>query len=52
MKFASCRNTDIRDIFMLMPQAKDINWIKEEVSKRYEFKDRLEKIKGKVASKY
>ncbi|MBI3036120.1 hypothetical protein HYY71_07410, partial [Candidatus Woesearchaeota archaeon] len=36
-KFVSCRSTDIRDIFMLMPQAKDIKWIKEEISKRCDF---------------
>lgn len=50
MKFASCRNTDIRDIFMLIPQAKDISWIKEEVSKRYDFKDRFNKVKDKITS--
>ena len=50
MKFASCRNADIRDIFMLIPQAKDIDWIKEEVSKRYDFKNRFDKVKDKVTS--
>ena len=50
MKIASCRNADIRDIFMLMPQAKNIYWIKEEISKRYDFNNRLDKIKDKVTS--
>ena len=50
MKFASCRNADIRDIFMLMPKASDIDWIKEEISKRYDFKSRFGKVKEKVIS--
>lgn len=49
-KLVSCRSTDIRDVFMLMPQAKDIEWIKEEVSKRYDFKDRFKKVKDKITS--
>ncbi len=51
MKMISCRNTDIRDIFMLMPKAEKIEWIKEEVSNRYLLKDRLEKIKETINSK-
>ena len=50
MKFISCRTADIRDVFMLMPQAKDVNWIKKEISKRYEFKNRFGKIKDKITS--
>lgn len=50
MKLISCRTVDIRDIFMLMPQAKDISWIKKEISNRYDFKDRFEKIRDKIAS--
>lgn len=50
MKFVSCRTTDIRDVFMLMPQAKDINWIKKEISNRYDFKGRFEKIRDKITS--
>lgn len=50
MKFISCRAADIRDVFMLMPQAKDINWIKNEISNRYDFKDRFEKIRDKITS--
>jgi len=51
MKFICCRSPDIRDLFMLMPQAKDIGWIKEEIGKRYNFNDRFEKIKEKISSK-
>ena len=50
MKFAPSRVSDIRDIFMLMPQAKDLEWIKNEASKRCNLDDRLEKIKAKIAS--
>ncbi len=50
MKFISCRNTDMKDLFMLMPQAKDVGWIKEEISKRCSFKNRFDKIKDKIAS--
>ena len=51
MKFISCRNTDIRDVFMLMPLAKDKGWIREEVSDRHEFKDSYLKIKKKITSR-
>lgn len=50
MKSVSCRTADIRDVFMLLPQAKDAGWIKREISKRCNFKDRFEKIKDKIAS--
>lgn len=50
MKFISCRTTDIRDVFMLMPQATDKNWIKKEISGRYNFKNRFERIKDKITS--
>ena len=50
MKMVSCRSTDIRDVFMLIPQAKDIDWIKKEISKKYDFKNRFGKIKDKVTS--
>lgn len=51
MKFVSCRSTDIRDIFMILPQASNSRWIKEEISKRCNFKDRFEKVKNKIISK-
>ena len=50
MKFVACRNTDIRDIFMLMPQVKDPEWVNGEVSERADFKDRFLKIKEKIVS--
>ena len=51
MKMISCRISDIRDVFMLMVQAKNIEWIKKEVSERYNFDDRLKKIQDKITSK-
>ncbi len=51
MKFISCRNTDIRDIFMLMPSSKDRQWIKYEISKRISFEDRFSRVRGMVTSK-
>ncbi|MBU0628068.1 MAG: hypothetical protein KKC75_02675 [Nanoarchaeota archaeon] len=50
MKFISCRSTDIRDIFMLMPSSKDKAWIKKEISSRCSFEDRFSKVKGKITS--
>ena len=50
MKMASCRSTDIRDVFMLIPSVKDKAWIKEEVAKRCNFNERLRKIKEKITS--
>ena len=48
MKFVSCRNADIRDVFMLIPQAKDAGWIKKEISERVDFTDRFSKVKEKI----
>jgi len=50
MKFVSCRNADIRDVFMLIPQANDAGWVKKEISERADFKDRFLKIKEKLVS--
>ncbi len=50
MKFVSCRNADIRDVFMLMPQVKDLEWVKKEISERVDFKDRFFKVKSKITS--
>jgi len=50
MKFVSCRNADIRDVFMLIPLVKDAEWVKNEVSERADFKDRFLKIKEKIVS--
>ena len=37
LKFVSCRLTDIRDVFMLAPSIKNKKWVKEEISKKYDF---------------
>jgi len=50
MKFISCRETDIRDIFMLITRAKDLKWIKGEVIKKYNFNEKFAKIKNKINS--
>ncbi len=51
MKISSCRNTDIRDVFMLIQKIQNIIWIKEEVNKRYYFKEKYDKLKQTVISK-
>lgn len=51
MKIISCRATDIRDVFMMLPNAKNKDWIKSEISLRYNLKDRITKIVEKVTSK-
>ncbi len=50
MKISSCRINDIRDVFMLAPYIKDKEWIKQEISKRYEFNERFSKLKEKILS--
>ena len=50
MKWVSCRNTDMRDVFMLISQVKDITWVKKEVSERVEFNNRFSRIKDKITS--
>lgn len=50
IKFISCRSTDIRDVFMLMPKVEDKEWVKEEISKRFDFKDRFSKVKDRIVS--
>ncbi len=50
MKMVSCRSTDIRDVFLLLPLSKNKNQIKEEIVKRYDFQNRLNKIKEKISS--
>ncbi len=51
MKIISCRPTDIRDAFMMLPNANDKEWVKSEIAARYDFKDRIGKIVDKVNSK-
>ncbi len=50
MKLTSCRQTDIRDIFLLINVVKDKEWIKKEVSKRTDLKERLSKALKKINS--
>lgn len=50
IKIVSCRNVDIRDVFMLMPKAKDKEWIRKEISARYDFDDRFSKVRDKITS--
>jgi len=50
MKLISCRLTDIRDIFLLVSSVKDREWIKKEVSERYDLRDRLSKLIDKITS--
>ena len=49
-KLVSCRSTDIRDIFMLITQAKDVEWIKQEVMKRCVFNEKFTRLKEKITS--
>lgn len=51
MKMISCRSTDIRDIFLLVSNIKNKEWVKEEINKRYNFNDRLEKVMREINSK-
>ena len=51
MKMVSCRQTDIRDVFMMIINVEDKEWIKSEISLRYDLKDRINKIIDKVNSK-
>ncbi|HLC54773.1 MAG TPA: nucleotidyl transferase AbiEii/AbiGii toxin family protein [Candidatus Nanoarchaeia archaeon] len=51
MKMVSCRQTDIRDIFLLINFVKDKKWVKNEISERCDLKDRLSKALSKINSK-
>jgi hypothetical protein len=51
MKLISCRQTDIRDIFLLINSTKDKKWIKNEVSERAHFKERVARALDKINSK-
>jgi len=51
MKLISCRQTDIRDIFLLINSIKNKKIVKREVSERYDLKDRLSKALNKINSK-
>ena len=51
MKLISCRLTDIRDIFLLINSVKDKQWIINEISQRYDLKNRLSKALTRINSK-
>ena len=51
MKLLSCRETDIRDIFMILPGVTDLSFIKNEINKRTNFEKQYDKLKNKVLSK-
>jgi hypothetical protein len=51
MKMLSCRSTDIRDIFLLVADIKDKKWVIDEISKRYNLNNRLERVKSEITSK-
>ncbi|MDO8459593.1 MAG: hypothetical protein Q7S74_00645 [Nanoarchaeota archaeon] len=51
LKFVSCRLTDIRDIFMLAPNIKNKERVKEEISKKYDFNKLFSKVENKITSK-
>ena len=51
LKFVSCRLTDIRDIYMLAPNVKNKEWVKKEISKKYDFDRLFLKVKEKITSK-
>jgi len=49
-KLVSCRKIDIRDIFLLISEIKNKDWIKQEVSNRCSFKDRFKILKEEISS--
>lgn len=49
-KFLSCRSNDIRDIFMLILQANDLDRIKGEINKKTNFEKQLMKVIDKISS--
>jgi hypothetical protein len=51
MKTICARDTDIRDVFMLVSQIKDVDWVKKEIQARYDLNDRLKKIISEVSTK-
>ena len=51
MKLISCRSTDMRDVFMMIPNINDAAWIKQEISRKYNFEERFNKIRDKIISK-
>jgi hypothetical protein len=46
----SCRKTDMRDMFLLVSEIKDKNWVKKEVSSRCSFEERFKILKEEISS--
>ncbi len=51
MKLLSCRNTDMRDIFMMIDKVQNKDIIRKEVSERTDFNKQFKKLKEKITSK-
>lgn len=51
MKTVACRSTDIRDVFMIIPNIKDADWVRAEIAARYDLHDRINKLVNVVTSK-
>ncbi len=51
MKLVSCRGTDIRDVFMMLPKVKDLSSVRAGVDERTDFLERYSKLKGVVTSR-
>jgi len=50
MKMISCRLTDIRDIFLLVASIENKEWIKKQITERYDFENRFKKLKKEITS--
>ncbi len=50
MKLTSSRKTDLRDVFMLLPQVEDLSFIKKSVNERTDLKDALKRAGSTILS--
>ena len=51
MKLLSCRISDIRDIFMIIPNVKDYDYIRNVVSEKTDFNNQFKKLIDTISSK-
>ncbi|MBI2672318.1 hypothetical protein HYX16_05270 [Candidatus Woesearchaeota archaeon] len=51
MKLLSCRINDIRDIFMIIPNVKDYNYIRKVISEKTNFNNQFKKLIDTISSK-
>ncbi|MEI7718969.1 MAG: nucleotidyl transferase AbiEii/AbiGii toxin family protein [archaeon] len=49
-KLVSCRKTDIRDMFLLISEIKNKDWVKQEVSSRCSFSERFKILSEEIGS--